>query len=533
MGIAVLLGLPIAVAAWIGICINWRWGVYGLVAYTPFTGIVVAILYPSPLGTLVRDILVVVPLYLAFFVLSKQARYDRIPSFLYAAYGALALFVMFAAANPGVPNLMVAGIGVKVWLSYVPLLIVGAAFVRHEDDLRNFLRALVVSAWIPWAVGIFLFVSATMDNYEPVARFFFGDYAMIATSEFGAFDSYGARLFRIPGTFQYNSQYGVFCFFMLFPLLMLLEVERERTWRAFTWASMIVGLVAGFTSGARGNFLFLPLIFVMVQFFKFRAGGMIQGIIGVGGGLIAALAISGIDGSKMYGEVGQLTARYSTEMGTGGILEAFDRGGLLGRGVGTNTGGARHGLDEATAALLKSEGGMVENYYAKAIVELGFFGFIALIACLLLMLLSCLRAQFQIRSPALKGVAACGTAMAAFIVLVSMKGWALDAEPLNYYYYLTMGIMLALPHVDRRMAARAAGQGIPIPAAAPGAAGPRPAVAARPAGIGPGPRHRPLIGRNGYYGDIVARRQMASSSRASDERGPNPPDSGNPKNASS
>jgi len=524
------LAFPLVLAFWAGIMVNWRLGVYGLVAYTPFTGLVVALLYPSPLGTLVRDILVVVPLYLSFFLLGRQARYGRVPSLLYVVYGLLALIVLFAAANPGVPNLMVAGIGVKVWLSYIPMLIVGASFVRHEQDLRDFLRALVVSAWMPWAVGIFLFLGATLYDYEPVARFFFGDYAVIATSEFGAFEGYGAKLYRIPGTFQFNSQYGVFCFFMLFPILMLLEIERERTWRAFIWTSMVVGLIAGFTSGARGNFLFMPLIFVIVQFFKFRSGGMLQGIIGIGGGLIAALAISGIDGSKMYGEVGNLTAKYSQEMGAGGMLEAMARGGIFGRGVGANTGAARHGLDPATAALLKSEGGMVESYYAKSMVELGAIGFTILLACLLLTLFACLRIQFQIRPGPLRGAAACGTAMAAFVLVVSMKGWALDTEPLNYYYYLTLGMVFALPYVDRRMAAS-------VPAQATGRTAPladssdvatpvpmppvRPAMAGRP--------HRPLIGRNGYYGEIAKRRPATSPAAPADKRFPNRSESGDPK----
>ncbi len=532
-----VLGLPLAAAAWIAIIINWRLGVYGLIAYTPFTGIVVAILYPSPLGTLVRDLLVVVPLYLAFFAMSKQVRADRVPPLLYALYGALILTVLLAAANPEVPNLMVAGIGLKVWLSYIPLLLIGASFVRQPDDLRTYLRALVVAAWIPWAVGILMFVGASLNYYEPIARFFFGNYASIATWNYMAFDSYGARLFRIPATFQFTSQYGVFCFFMVFPILMLLEVERDRRWRLFAWLSMMVGVVAGFTSGARGNFLFIPLIFVMVQFFKFRAGGLVQGAIGAGGGLIAALAISGIDGSKIYGEVGQLTTRYGTEIGAGGIVAALERGGILGRGVGMNTGSARHGLDAASSTMLTAEGGLIENYYGKAIVELGFLGFTILIACQLGLLVACLRAQMQIRSPPLKGIAACGSAMVAFIMLVSFKGWALDTEPLNYFFYLTVGMMLALPAIDRKLAVQGPGRAEgPRPAVLPRGPGrPEPAIPGLSA-AGVGLRQRPLIGRHGYYGEIVGRRTAASAAKGAearnvDQRGPRPPASGDPKDA--
>ncbi|TWT05752.1 hypothetical protein [Reyranella sp. CPCC 100927] len=528
----VLLASPLVLAFWAGILINWRWGVYGLVAYTPFTGLIVALLYPSPLGPLVRDVGVVLPLYLAFFLMGRQAHYGRVPGVLYVTYALLVLVVLFAAANPAVPNMMVAGIGVKVWLSYIPLLIVGASFVRTELDLRDFLRAVLVTAWIPWTVGIFLFLCASFADYETYARMIFGAYAPLATSDFGSFSGYGAKLYRIPGTFQYNSQYGVFCYFMLFPMFMLLAIERDRTWRAFIWLSMFVGLVAGFTSGARGNFLFMPLIFLIVQFFKFRAGGLVQGIIGIGGGLILAFSLSGFDSSKIYGEVGNLTASYGKDLAVGGMLEAMERGGIFGRGVGANTGAARHGFDPSTAALLTAEGGMVENYYAKSMVELGAVGFIILVACLVLAVFACLRVQFRLKPGPLRDVAACGTAMTAFVVLVSVKGWALDTEPLNYYYYLTVGFVFALPYVERRSMAAVSGQTArPVPADMRDVDAPIPAaptVPGRPATAGGRP-HRPLIGRNGYYGEIARRRPLSPPPAPADERPLRLPERGDPK----
>src|SRR5262245_38394529 len=183
MDAVLYLGLPLGLATWAGILINWRWGVYGLVVYTPFTGPVVAALYPSPLGNLARDILVVIPLYVSFFLLSKQARLQLVPPWLYLGYGLLVLVVLFAAANPGVPNLTVAAIGTKIWLLYIPMLIVGASFVRNEQDLRHFLRALVVVAWVPWSVGIIMFLGSVVYGYEETITFFYGDFARNATQD--------------------------------------------------------------------------------------------------------------------------------------------------------------------------------------------------------------------------------------------------------------------------------------------------------------------------------------------------------------
>jgi hypothetical protein len=474
-----VLGLPVLIAAWAMTLLNWRAGVYLLIAFTPFTGFVVAATFPSPFGALARDILIVLPLYLSFFLFSQQARWGRVPQLLYPAYALLVLIVLFAAANPAVPNLMVAGIGIKVWLLYIPMLLVGASFIRRETDLRNVLRALVVAAWIPWSVGTVMYLGSALWDYEATMTFFYGAYARHATQQFASFHSYGAEMFRIPGSFQFNSQYGVFCFFMLFPIFMLLEIERSRGWRAFVWASMMFGLVAGFTSGARGNFVFMPLIFIMVQFFKFRARGAMQAIVGLGAALFGALSFAGIDGGKMYSEAAGLTARYGQDIAVMGIVDALERGGLFGRGVGANTGAARHGVDAAMATLMHDKGLLIENYYGKALVELGALGFIVVGACMGLTLLCCLQLQFRLTLRPLKGVAACGTAMVAFTMLVSFKGWAIDTDPMNYYYFLLLGMVFALPLVERQMLA-AAGQAV-------GAAGRSPPPAR------PGPR--PLIGR--------------------------------------
>ena len=66
----ILLALPIIIGVWIGIIINWRWGVLGLAWYTPFTGPIIVAFYPSPAGTLMRDAMIVIPLYISYFLLA-------------------------------------------------------------------------------------------------------------------------------------------------------------------------------------------------------------------------------------------------------------------------------------------------------------------------------------------------------------------------------------------------------------------------------------------------------------------------------
>ena len=450
----ILLGLPILLAAWVAIIVNWRWGVLGLALFTPFTGPIIVAFYPSPLGTLMRDIIVVIPLYVSYFLLAGSPQARRVPVQVLAIYGGLLLLVLLSLTKPTIPNAMVAGIGTKVWLFYIPLLFIGSAYARGETELRGLLRTIVVTAWIPWLVGLIMVVGAITYDYKEVMTFFYGEYAQ---NVMGQFDYKGAWLYRITGSFQYNSQYGVFCWYMLFPLMMLMELETSRRWRLFLWTSLCLAMVCGFSSGARGNFLFMPMVMIMIQMFRMKSKGMITNMIMIGGGLGLFLAISGLDLFNMVDEVTGLTRHYGPNIAAQGLMDAVDKGGLFGLGAGTNTGAARHGQNLGDLAFLVDGGAMIENFYGKAVVELGVLGFFVMLGCYGMLFLYCLQIRSQMKLERFKSIASVACAMIAFCALVSFKGWTLDLEPMNYYFYLTIGLVLGLPYVERQALASVGG----------------------------------------------------------------------------
>ena len=442
----VLLGVPIMIAVWVAIIVNWRWGVMGLVWYTPFTGPIIVAMYPSPLGTLMRDLLVVIPLYISYFLLAGSPNAKRVPVQVLAMYGALLLLVLLSLTKPTVPNFLVAGIGAKVWLFYVPLLFIGSAFARSEFELRTVLRAILVSGWIVWLVGLAMIIGAITIGYETTMTFFYGDYAK---NVMGEFYYMGAFLYRITGSFQYNSQYGVFCWYMLFPLTMLMEIETSRGWRMFLWVSLGVAMVCGFSSGARGNFLFMPMVMILIQMFRMKSKGMFWNVVMVVGGLGLFLAVSGLDGANMASEVATLTSVYGKEFAAQGLMDAVAKGGLFGLGAGTNTGAARHGWDRSELAFLADGGAFIENFYGKAVVELGVLGFFVMLGCYGMLFLYCLQIRSQMKLERFKNIASVACAMIAFCAVVSFKGWTLDVDPMNYYFYMTIGLVLGLPYVER------------------------------------------------------------------------------------
>src|SRR5258708_30830609 len=74
--------------------------------------------------------------------------------------GGLIILVLLEAFNPHVLNWKVAAIGVKVWLFYLPLVIVGYYWLETQNDLLKVLRLILVLAWIPATVGFIEFVGS-------------------------------------------------------------------------------------------------------------------------------------------------------------------------------------------------------------------------------------------------------------------------------------------------------------------------------------------------------------------------------------
>jgi hypothetical protein len=438
------------VFTWAIILLNWRIGVWMLLAYATMSGLVVVAAYPVGLSSLAlvsRDMLIVAPLYVSLFVFGGRQPYYRIPWHVSAACGLFALMVVIGMANPGVPNFLVALIGAKVWLGYMPLLFVGAVFIKTERQLLSMLRLVLAVAWIAWVGGLAQYIGALTIGFETTMTFMFGDYGKVATGNFMCYD-FGAPFCRIPGSFQFNTQYGVFCLFMVFPLSMLLSLETSRIGRGLALLGFAVNIVAGFTSGARGNLILIPAAIMLIYFFRFRLKGGIQVVLGliVAGGVVFNLI--GIDADQAYGTVGTLGASYGEDIVIGGLADAIAVGGALGRGTGTNTGPARHAFDSAAEAYAE-DGYTIENFLAKTVAELGLIGLVGLFILVGVLTAHLLKGQFACRQPRLKDCAATITALLVFAIATSVKGYALETEPLNFYFYLFIGFGFAIPHVDR------------------------------------------------------------------------------------
>lgn len=442
----VVVGGLALVAFWLVVLVRWRWGFIGLLVFLPFAGLVSLHFHSIKEVLLLKDFLFVIPAYASFFFFHRRdTRRIAVPKAVPLAMGFLALLVLLQLMNPGIANLAVALIGLKIWLFYMPLLFLTSAYVDSREDLARLLRILVVIAIIPLAIGILQWFGAMTYGYEETMESFYDEAAAkAATNNFGR-HSYGGTYFRIPSTFTFNSQYFGYIMGMLVFSYCLMRSDPSPTWRRFGFIMVGFCITASALSGARGALVFIPLMLVMTAFFDQRLTGILSIVVGVPVIILTALHLGGLDPELTYGATGTLVGNYSQEIVYENIINAFIQH-PLGIGTGMNTGAARYAFSSNARAY--SQLSFFENYYAKAMVELGFIGLPAALAVFVTIIVKGLGVLRTIKDKGLRGAAA---ALVAFFIanaIHSGKGWQVDYDPINIYLWVFAGILFKLTALD-------------------------------------------------------------------------------------
>ncbi len=438
--ILVILAFLVGLAFWIPILQRWRRGIYLLLVYMPFAGVVTLSLYPSPLPTLFKDIFFVIPVYLSFFVLRRQNNPAvRIPQFIIGAMLVLASLVFIQMFNPGVANWMVAAIGAKVWLFYLPLFFLANAFLNSRDDLIKLLRLMVLVAWVPCTVGIAEWIGSMAFGHQAIMETIYGDAASQATQEFTSFDV-GSDFYRIPSTFVFVTQYFGYTLAMVVPAYALATMDRSMAWRRVSTATLALVVIASFLSGARSAYLFVPLLMGLCYLIDGRPKGVIGAVVFLPILLLIALYIGDIDLVAMFEMMLELTTTYSDEIAYQGLIDAIQSA-PFGVGTGMNTGPARYAFDDPLEFVA------FENYYAKAVYELGILGLVVVVVLFSALVVYGYQSSRRIRD---EGLRSCAAAILAFIVtmeLNSFKGWQMDFDPINVYFWLFAGVLFKLEYL--------------------------------------------------------------------------------------
>jgi hypothetical protein len=454
-----LIAMPCLLALYVVIITNWRLGIYGLIIFIPFCGLPTILLYPAPVWThLLKDVFFVLPAYLGFlrwYVFGQRGAFRLlIPRVPICALAVLTVITSLGLLNPALANIMVGLIGLRTWLFYIPMVFLGYYLVRSKAELVAVSRLMILVATVPAIFGI---VQALLyySGKRELAYAIYGAAAFDVTQGFTSFSAVGGEngLTRLPSLFTFGLQYSFFLFTMLPIAAALALAEQSRSARIVARAVLAVILMAGFVSGSRAAFVIMPALLVFTAVLVRGAKGAARRIIGAvvltGFGLflvttlldskIRNLALHVLDAANQ-----ELLIALPYEFRTAAQAP------WLGMGTGMTTGPARVAFTSLSSMEDSGVGG-IENYYAKARLELGVPGMIVVIILMIQIVMSGYWVRRSVSDRDLKYFAATLTAFFAIVVAYLVKGSPIDYDPLNVYFWLFFGILLKLPRLQANL----------------------------------------------------------------------------------
>ena len=402
---------------------------YFILLYTCIEGLVINLTFPSKVGYVFKDFLLVGGVIL--LLADNHGQPFGSLSRLALPVGLFALIQVSYLAMPGDMPLLAKLVGLKMRLLYIPAVLLGYRFVRDPMDVYRLSRVLAIAA-IPVSIfGIYLYFAG------PSALVGMGaTYSAIVTSTTG--------FWRVPGTFNSPGQYGLYLMFTSAIVIGLLMTPglTLRT-RVILWVSLALMLFAVLVSGSRTPLVLIVASAGIVTLGLGKAGRIVSW--GIGMYLIFAIGFATF-GPGVADRVGSIASTehferfrttYFGQMFLPMMLET-----PMGIGLGAATIGARHFTELGQVRL-------VESYFGIISLETGVLGLLAFLMVSAAILLLLQGAKTLMRAaPA----APIWYALAAYVVIVTLLGpvsTPLDAAPGNLYYWLSLGMLAKLYDLQR------------------------------------------------------------------------------------
>lgn len=420
---------------------NWKLGIYLLLLALPFVGVAVTLMR-SQLPLLALDILLIFPVYLSFIILGKcEKAFSEVPQSIILLISLFIGLVLVQSFNPNSFGLLMAAVGIKVWLLYLPLVLVGIRMASSEKELRMLILLVVVPSIVPCVLGIFQWFSCNFYGYEKTMEFFYRDQAFSMTQGFERFN-FGITIFRIPSTFRYMVQYSNYTLFIIsasFALYFLLQKSllQKHLFRIF----FLLAILASFLSGARAMFIFTPMLLLLIYWNYKSFKGTFKAVTFISLIVFTALFFSDLEYDKAYETLSFLLFHYGEKLVMGGFVTSIVEF-PFGKGTGMNTGPARHVVPDGVYF------DAFENYYAKAIIELGILGFILLALVFIFILVHSYRIHRALKSRKYRATSAALISYISVMMINSFKGWPLDLTPSNVYFWLFIGVHFSLLRIE-------------------------------------------------------------------------------------
>lgn len=362
----------------------------------------------------------------------------------------ICLFIFFAVnlpwelANPGSKALITGGIGLKIWLGYIPLILGGYYFLNRPQNLLILNRWLVILILICCSLCLVQYLllinGICAGNYslpEPAST----KASLQAQCLVGGSVLYNPEkgLLRLPGTFASPWHWGWFLISSSFIAYGASVSEPCRRWQGISWLAMTSIMVATLISGQRTALLLVPLIFLILLLLTGKRKRWLPLKLVI----LAAAAYLLARKLPLVGEQLQnLAYRWNYSPPQEFIATQFhwllqERLEWLGQGIGTATNAARR---FGSVQLL-------ETFPVKILYELGILGFLAFLAAVTCLTVLTFRAYRSLKTPALRRLGLC---LWLFILFISYNPYfyPLAIDPVGIYYWFFAGILLKLPELE-------------------------------------------------------------------------------------
>jgi len=501
----------IGLASCLWIFPQWRRGIYLFNIAVPFAGAISLLLYPAVWPRVGKEIFIILPTYVAFIcVWRKSKAVPTLPRSILWPTLLLVCIVLLECLNPRRPDWGVLLIGVKTWLFALPLILLGNLLLEERSDLPRFLRPMVLLAWIPLGVAWIQYVGSQVYGYEKTMQKFYGEAAAGATQLFARFPLGGGTIYRIPSTFTFPSQYYNYLLCLLMATYSLGQLDDSRGWRRFSMITFYAVIFSSYLAGVRAAYVLTPfyvgvlygldrgflqavkitVISLALMFVALKLPGIQMELhrhvqsgpnisqpkahslpppqaqtpapaspklisIPLSASLKQAIATPAVLSKATVGrgrdfgiDLGQweimmqyCVTHYPKEIAYEGIKQGILEA-PLGFGPGVNTGASRY-------ARSNDQWHAFENYYAKTVYELGIPGLLAIGWLFGSVLSGGFRLRKSLNDVKIRSFGVAILTLILLYVIYNFKGWLIDLDPINTYFWLFIGILFALPKLSQ------------------------------------------------------------------------------------
>ncbi|MFO0150332.1 MAG: hypothetical protein ACK525_15990 [Microcystis sp.] len=371
--------------------------------------------------------------------------------------------ITFLFVNLPEGGIIVGIVGLKILLSYIPLVLCGYYLIEQKRDLFMVNRVLIVMILVCCGLALiqyFLLVQGICPDSEFLNQLevtapksdtqFYPDISEKASLKAQCFVG-GSVLYnpdrgliRLPGTFSDPWQWGWFLVSSSVISYAASFSDPQKRWRVAGWVAMVLVFLATLVSGQRLPLLLVPLFYLVLFIATSKNKQKLPLRLGILG-LLSLLAVTLIPFIRERGLnfIGRWLYSSPIDFVVDQMQWVFKYAQLFGLGLGTASSGARHIVGEEGIRL-------IETYYAKLIYEIGIVGFIAFMALVTILCILTFKAYLKVKNPALKHWGLC---IWIFILFISYNPYyyPLSVEPVSVYYWLFAGILLKLPEISDKL----------------------------------------------------------------------------------